>query len=304
MTHPFQRLLLATEHTAFDSGAEALALALAQQCRLPLAAVLPMLSNAEFEMVAPQLAHKADADMAERRQALLHMAQARGVPLDVQVRRGPELAAEITAHAQALGSDLLIIRRRGERGFLSQLLVGEMVRQVVAQAPCSVLVAPRGAALWTRRVMLGVDPEARGGPCQPSIESAAAIAATCGLPLHLVCVAGTGGARALADRVLDEALLLARQALARLQAAAADAPGTLAASASVQGEVCTGRPFEALLAAARDRGADLLVVAHHSRAGGGAGAGRTGSTAQKVVAMAAGPVLVHVNPQIPSGTPA
>lgn len=299
MVTPFQHLLLATEHTPFDSGAEALAVALARQCGLPLAAVMPMLSNAEFEMVAPEVAREADNEMALRRQALQAVAQAGGVQLDVQVRRGPELAAEVTAHAQALGSDLIIIRRRGERGFLSNLLVGEMVSQVVAQAPCSVLVAPRGAALWTRRVMLGVDPDARGGADRSSIHAAAAIAAACALPLHLVCVAGAGGARARAEQVLDEALALARQALAtlaHLQTAGSNAP-----SSAVQGEVCSGRPHDALLAAARERGADLLVVARHSR---GVGLGRIGSTAQKVVAMAAGPVLVHVDPSTLSGAPA
>ncbi len=281
-SHPFEHLLLATEHTAFDSGAEALAFALARQCGLPLAAVVPMLSNAEFEAVAPELAHKADAEMAPRLQSLRQAAQAQGVQLDVQVRRGPEAAAEITTQALALGSDLIIIRRRGERGFLAQLLVGEMVSQVVAQAPCSVLVAPRGAGLWTRRVMLGVDPDARSGPDRGSIAAAAAISAACGLPLHLVCVASSGGARALADRVLDEALALARQAMG-------------AAAQAVQGEVSAGRPHEALLAAARERGADLLVVARHSRL---SSVGSVGSTAQKVVAMAGGPVLVHVAPAV------
>ncbi len=56
MADLFQRLLLATEHTAFDVGAESLALAMAQRCQVPLDCVFPLVSNPEFEVLAPQLA--------------------------------------------------------------------------------------------------------------------------------------------------------------------------------------------------------------------------------------------------------
>ena len=81
MTSPFQRLLLATEHTDFDTGAEALAMALAQRSGLLLPVVLPMLSNAEFEMLAPALSIKADAETAARIKALEAAARSLGVTL-------------------------------------------------------------------------------------------------------------------------------------------------------------------------------------------------------------------------------
>ncbi|TXT36738.1 MAG: Universal stress protein UspA-like protein [Comamonadaceae bacterium] len=49
MAELFTRLLLATEHTEYDTGAEAMALALARRCQLPLATVLPLVSNPEYE---------------------------------------------------------------------------------------------------------------------------------------------------------------------------------------------------------------------------------------------------------------
>ena len=123
---------------------------------------------------------------------------------------------------------------------------------------------------------------ARTGAALPPLQPLPAPAAC---PCTWCALAGSGGARALADRALDEALVLAQQALGT-------APDGGAAP-RVQGEVCSGRPFEALLNAARERGADLLVVARHSRTPGTLA---VGSTAQKVVALAAGPVLVHVSP--------
>jgi hypothetical protein len=70
MAHVFSRLLLATEHSEHDSGAEALAFALAQRCALPLAAVLPIVSNSEYEALAPQLAAHAEARAGESLRAL------------------------------------------------------------------------------------------------------------------------------------------------------------------------------------------------------------------------------------------
>lgn len=272
MAHPFQRLLLATEHSEFDSGAEAVGFALARRCDLPLAGVLPVVSNPEYEMVAPALAARADAQAAERRMGLEAAAQAHGVALDLKVRRGPEAYDEIVAEARERAADLIVIRRRGQRGLLANLLVGEMVGKVVAHATCSVLVAPRGASMWQRRVLVGVDPRS---PDRGSLAAAAAIAAECGLPLRLVCVVTDGAARAQAEQALAGALLLAR-----------------AVHPDSDGELRVGRAHEALIAAARDAGADLLVVARH----GGSELARAwiGGTAQKVIGLAECPVLVHV----------
>lgn len=272
MATVFTRLLLATEHTEFDGGAENLAFALARQCGLPLAAVLPIVSNAEFEAVAPQLAARADAEAATRRDQVAALAAAQGVALDLQVRRGPELYTEIVDEARERGADLLVIRRRGKRGLLANLLVGEMVSKVVAHAPCSVLVTPRGAVMWSKQVLVGIDPQA---PAPDMLAQAVEIAAECGIGLRVLCVAASEGTRAQATQALEAALLQAR---ARL-------PGA-------DGEVRVGRPHQALMEATAAGGADLIVIGRH----GGAALGRAwiGGTAQKVIGLAECPVLVHV----------
>jgi nucleotide-binding universal stress UspA family protein len=63
--------------------------------------------------------------------------------------------------------------------------------------------------------------------------------------------------------------------------------------AEAAGAVRIGRAHQALIDAARERGADLIVVGRH----GGAKVARAwiGGTAQKVVGLADGPVLVHVD---------
>jgi nucleotide-binding universal stress UspA family protein len=277
MSAPFARLLLATEHTEFDAGAEALALALARRCALPLAAVLPVVSNPEFEVAAPQLAARADTEAALRRDALEALARVRQVPLDVTVRRGPEPDVEIIDEARQRGADLIVIRRRGKRGFLAKLLVGEMVSKVVAQAPCSVLIVPRQAQMWTQRVMVAIDPQS---PDDTSLALAAGIASECHQPLRVLCVAGDAAGAEHAGRVL-----------AALQHRAA------AICPAVDGEVRVGRAASEILLAAKACNADLLVIAR--RRGDRRRIG-IGGTTQKVIGLAECPVVVHVHPSLGS----
>ena len=143
MAHPFERLLLATEHTEFDRGAETIAFALAARCGLPLAGVMPLVSNAEYEAQMPALAARADAEAGARADAVEAEAQRAGVALTLRVRRGDEPFEQIVAEARERGADLIVARRRGRRGFLAKLMFGEMVGKVVAHAPCSVLLCPR-----------------------------------------------------------------------------------------------------------------------------------------------------------------
>jgi len=281
MSSIFQHLLLVTEHTEFDEGAERLAFALAKRCELPLVGVMPLLSNPEFEAAAPQLAVRADQQAAARIAMLHEQAQVQGVPLALQARRGPEPAEEIVTEARERGADLLIIRRRGKRGYLAQLLLGEMVARVVAHAPCSVLIVPRQAQMWQQRVLVAAEPADLG---RRLVQLAASVAADCGLPLTVVSVA-EGPAQNAAKAFVG-------QEVARLRQRGLDA----------QGQVVQGRPHERILQTAREAGADLLVIA--SRGATPLPRAHIGGVAQKVIGLAEHPVLVahpHVPPMSTEG---
>ena len=275
VTPIFQRLLLATERTEFDRGAERLALALAQHCAAPLGVVMPLASNAEFEAAAPAVAERAERDAAARLAALRQQAQAAGIGIDLRVRRGPELWRELIDEARERGADLLVLRRRGQRGFLARLLVGEMVGQVLAHAPCCALVVPRDAGMWTRRVLVGAAP---GDAGRQLVTLAAAVAAACSLPLSVVCVAERGtGHNAAARAFLADA--------ERLAAAAGVTAGT---------ELLSGAVPAQLLAATRRLDADLVVIgAGHARPDGVAHA-VTGAASCAVLIVP--PALIHKDP--------
>jgi len=277
MSQIFQRILLATERTEFDVGAERVALAMALRCGLPLAVVMPLASNPEYEAVAPELAERGDRDAASRLAQLREQARRGGVVIESCVRRGAQADREIVDEARQRDADLLVIRRRGRRSFLAQLMVGEMVSKVLAHAPCSVLVVPRDAGMWSRRVLLAAEPGEQG---HRLVAMAMAVASECALPLSVVCVAGRAEAqRSMADAFVADALSRASQA-----------------GVSVAGEVLGGPPSAQILDASRRHAADLIVMG--VRSSGRIGRALFGGVAQQVTGRAGCAVLL-ANPSTP-----
>ena len=265
MDHPFKNILLATERTEFDSGAERVALEMARRCNLPLSVVVPVLSNPEFEMAAHRLADRTEQDIAAKVDDLRMNAKKMGVSVDIRARRGDAPADEIVQEALNCKSDLIVIRRRGRRGFLAKLLIGEMVSRIIGSAPCSVLMVPRACSMWSRGILAAVDGSERSARVA---SVAASIAMECGLPLHVLSVASSEASRKGAEYNVSINADLAR-----------------GLGAEVHEMVRVGRPCDEILAAPAD--IDLIVVGMRDV--------RSGGTTQKVVGQAEKPVLaVHV----------
>lgn len=235
MSAVFSKLLLATERTEFDAGAETVALAMAQRCKQDIATVFPLASNAEYEALAPQAAALAERHAGELIAQWRALAEAVGVRVQLHLRRGPELYREIVDEAREQAAHVLVIRRRGKRGFLAKMLVGEMVSQVLEHAPCHVLVVPRDAQMWQHGVLVVAGKDALGTSV---IRLAQQVAQECALPLH----------------------------------------------------VCADPSAQAVLAAAQQHGADLIVVPR-TRASP-LGHGRTDAQTQQVLGSTTCAVLV------------
>ena len=269
MLKAFNQILLATEGTEFDSGAERVAIDLAAQLKLPLYAVRPVVSNPEFEVVAPQLAEKAEADAVNDLERIRRAAGARGVELVGSVRPGEMPFQEIVAEARERGADLIVLRRRGKRGFVANLLVGAMVHTVIGHAPCDVMIVPRAAQLWSRRILLATDGSSHS---QRATDAAASLAVRCRLPVTVVSAHSQG------DK--DTANAIVERAVAALQGMGVQVTGCIAA----------GKPHEAILRVGREAGADLIVLGR--RGLGGVERILLGSTSERVAGYADCPVLI------------
>jgi nucleotide-binding universal stress UspA family protein len=203
--------------------------------------------------------------------ALRDAAQTVGVSLDLRARRGEDPYREVLEEARERGSDLIVIRRRGRRGFLANLLLGEMVSKVVAHAPCSVLIVPRSARLWCRRILVAAEPTAHG---RQLVATAAAMAAEASLPLTLVCVTGNVPAQRMpADAFIAESLTAAHQA-----------------NVVAEGQVLVGKPLAMILDAAARASTDLIVIG--SRSDHSIARALIGGVAQKVIGLFEHAVLV------------
>ena len=273
VTPPFHRILLATERTEFDVGAERVAIELARECAVPLSGVYPIVSNAEYEAVAPELVAQAEEGVFARLTQLREEARKGGVDLDLRVRRGEEPFREIVAEAQSRNADLVVVRRRGKRGFLANLIVGELPGKVAALAPCSVMLVPRAGRMWSQRVLAAVD-TSRAAAAVATV--AGRVAIRCNVPLLIASVAAEDSvpARAAAEAAVAAALEAAKDV-----------------GATAEGCVLAGRPAETISALAAERNADLLVVGRHGESGilhrlllGG--------TAQRIAGLVQCPVLV------------
>lgn len=271
MALPFPRVLLATEHTEFDVGAEAAAFALAAKAGVALSAVVPLVSNVEYETVAPELAAKAEEEAFARSLAVQAAAAAEGVTIAARVRRADEGWRAIVAEATGTAADLLVVRRRGRRGFLANFMVGEMVDRAAINAPCHALIVPRKAALPRVRVLTGID-ASRAGPAVARL--AARVARAAGLPLTLLGVAADSGDRGAVESAL---------------AAAGDAARAECDAVTV--EVGAGRAAETVAARAAVLGADLIVAGRGGIETHGLRL-RLGSNAYRIVGLVPCAVLV------------
>ena len=238
--YPFKRILLATEHTEFDIGAERVALAMARRFGMPLSVVLPLLSNAEYEVEAPQLALRAEQEAASKAEELRNSAKSVNVAIDIHIRRGEEAYQEIVDEAVNTQADLIVIRRRGKPGFLANLLVGEMVSKVIRDAPCAVLTVPRAAEFWQHQVIAAVSVT----PAAEKISAlAAGISAACELPLTIISVAENQAMQEKLGNFNSRNVALASMLTGR-----------------VQGRVLIGKPVDQVVAVAKEISADLVVI--------------------------------------------
>jgi len=145
-----------------------------------------MLDNPEYEAEMPAMVLQDELQIADKIADLRKLALESNVQLDVRVRRTSEIHSGIVAEAVESKADLIVIRRRGKPSFLARMLVGEMVSKVIRDTTCSILLVPRAAEFWNKRIIAAVGDT----PQAPSIaKTAGTIAGICNLPLTILSVA-------------------------------------------------------------------------------------------------------------------
>lgn len=269
----FEKFLLATDGSEFSAGALRLALAMARQCNAQLTAMTIVLSNPEYDALAPQLAIEAETRAHDIIEGAKQAATAARVEMDAIVRHGLEPAQEIVAQAEAMNADVIIMGRRGRRG-LMRMMVGDATSRVCGQAHCSVLVVPKAAQMWQQGILLATDGSRYS---DAAAEVAGKLAQLCGLPITVLSVIITSHSGARRDE--------AAQVVERVKQAYVQA-GISAEAVLAEAR----RPEEAIVETAKASGADLIVVGSHGRTG--LEKVLLGSVSERVIGQAEYPVLV------------
>lgn len=269
-TGRFERILIATDGSEFSGGAIGVGLEMARKFAAKVFVVSIARSDPEYATLVPGLEEEAEA------QALRNLAAARGraagMDSEYLVRRAKDPYAGIVSAAEELRADVIVMGRRGRRGF-ARMMVGDATVKVIGHAPCSVLVAPKAARMWEAGILLATDGSRYA---DAAAVNAGQIAAACGLPVIALSVT-----------------LPVHNRQRREQADAAVARVTEALSASglqVEGIVREGRPDQIILDTAKARGADLIVMGSHGRTG--MERVLLGSISERVIGYAECPVFV------------
>jgi len=266
-------ILVATDGSEFSESATGLAIEVARDCQAKLTVMTMVPFGEDLEMVGTHaLRASQDKEAQARLDEVAARAVAAGVDCVTSIRYGEDPAQEIVAAADEIGTDLIVMGRRGKRG-LARMMVGDATAKVVGNAECLVLIAPRGAKMWQRGIVLATDGSAHS---EAAAASAIAFAARCKLPLTVV--SATTASHSAARKA---------EALSAVEKVAA-----LAKTQGISGEALVeeGHPNEVVVAAAAGKAADLIVVGSHGRTG--IAKILLGSISERIIGAAQCPVLV------------
>jgi nucleotide-binding universal stress UspA family protein len=136
------KIILATDGSEHSEKALVEALGLAKSCGTMLTALTVVEMNSEYAALAPKAVEKAEVE-AKR---ILDAAKARAAEEDIQFEavavHGEDVAEVLTAEAEKLGADMIVMGRHGKRKGLKKLLMGSTVSKLISHTPCKVLVVP------------------------------------------------------------------------------------------------------------------------------------------------------------------
>ena len=260
-----EKLLLSTDGSEFSEGAVREALKLAKICSGKLFVLSVIETNPEFEVLAPQIVEKEERQTRERLEQIKSKAAEEGIECEIIARHTEAPFQAIVDEAEKNRADMIIMGRRGRTG-LRRLLMGSVTAKVIGHAACDVLVVPKAAEIRYQRILVATD----GSKYSIAAASEAiGIAKRCRASLYVVSVVPTESASPFdivhsemqhemiakkefrdGEKNVNDLLVVAKQEGVR-----------------VEGLVVEGRPYEAIVEYAREKGVDLIVMGSHGRTG-------------------------------------
>ncbi len=152
----FPKILLATDGSEYIVGAEREVINFAKTCGSDICIMSVVLSNPEYDTLAPKLVKQAEQDAINCMNLVQNNADSAGIKSYTILRHSEYIYPEIVTTAKEHNIDLIVVGRRGKKGLL-KLLLGSRTAEVINHVHCSVLVVPRTAKVEGKHILLAVD---------------------------------------------------------------------------------------------------------------------------------------------------
>ena len=268
----FEKILVATDGSSFSADAVKVAIAMCVKSGAHLYPFNMVLTNPEYEALAPELVEKASEDAKAHLESIIAEAADQSVGCTILLRLGDRPDVEIVTAADEINADLIVMGQRGLRG-LARMMVGDATIRVIGSATCSVLSVPEGAGMWQTRILLGTDGSRFA---DAAAVSAAKIAHCCEAPITVVSALVPSHSEARRD----EGREAVKRTTMQLRQDGLD----------VDGATLPGEADDVMIKLAEEKRADLIVVGTHGRTG--FGKVLLGSVSERIIGKAKCAVLV------------
>ena len=264
-TAKIEKLLLPTDCSEFSEGAIREAVNLAKTCSSKLFVVSVIETNPEYESIAPQLIEKAEKETRQHLESVKNRAAKEGVDCEIIARQGEDPYKYIVDEAAKHQVSMIIMGRRGRKG-LKRLMMGSVTAKVIGHSPCNVLVVPRAARLEFRKILVATDGSKYSNA---AASEAVAIAKRCGatliaasvVPYESISPLGIVHSEMQWELVTEESRKAAENNIKNVKEIAEKE------DVKIEELILEGRPYEAIINAAKEKRVDLIVVGSHGRTG-------------------------------------
>ncbi|MEG3617795.1 universal stress protein [Magnetovibrio sp. PR-2] len=267
----FETVLLATDGSEWSAGAERIAI---QVCK-EHGSKLHILSAISSPGEAGWMGKVNDIEAGKQTDAVIERivetASKEGVECQGHVRSGNDPYEVIVDTSKDISADVIIMGRKGRRG-LARLMLGDATAKVIGYAPCSVLVVPEKATVWTS-ILVATDGSRFS---DMAAVFAAELAKAGNVPLSVLSVK----VPVHSERRQNEAQPIVDRVLTFLEDQGVQARGI----------VEEGPADDTIVDVAADRKAGLIVLGNFGRTG--IGRMLFGSKAERVINQTSSPVLI------------
>jgi nucleotide-binding universal stress UspA family protein/uncharacterized membrane protein YfcA len=264
-----RRILLVSDGSEDSESAASEAVNLAQRCKAELFA-FSVLATPDFESPLGQNMHDLEKKaVVDRLMQVRVQAESVGVSCEILLGHGADPFTEIVEQAEASAMDIIVMGRRDKSDLLRAML-GSTTAKVIGHTHSDVLVVPRDARIAAKGILLPVDGSRFS---DRATEKVITMIRQCPVPLTVMSVAAD-------ERLKADARENVAQAKALLDKAGISARIALR----------DGQPAEAIVAAASECGADLIVMGSHGRTG--LERLLVGSVSERVIGSSQSPIMI------------